>query len=115
MARRRSSRTWSQIAHRTPDGRSVSLGQELADDEVVLLDGSGTPAPMASRTTRRSQLSGSARGSRACSPDPVHEGKSMAALIDLGLQSGRIEPGSRVLYAHLGGQPAPPNAYAGAF
>ena len=45
--------------------------------------------------------------------DPVYEGKSMAALIDL-VRSGRIEPGSRVLYAHLGGQPAL-NAYAGAF
>jgi 1-aminocyclopropane-1-carboxylate deaminase len=43
----------------------------------------------------------------------VYEGKSIAALIDL-VQSGRIEPGSRVLYAHLGGQPAL-NAYAGAF
>jgi 1-aminocyclopropane-1-carboxylate deaminase len=45
--------------------------------------------------------------------DPVYEGKSMAALIDL-VRSKRIEPGSRVLYAHLGGQPAL-NAYAGAF
>jgi 1-aminocyclopropane-1-carboxylate deaminase len=45
--------------------------------------------------------------------DPVYEGKSMAALIDL-VRSHRIEPGSRVLYAHLGGQPAV-NAYAGAF
>jgi 1-aminocyclopropane-1-carboxylate deaminase len=45
--------------------------------------------------------------------DPVYEGKSMAALIDL-VRSNRIEPGSRVLYAHLGGQPAL-NAYAGAF
>ena len=45
--------------------------------------------------------------------DPVYEGKSMAALIDL-VQDGRIEPGSRVLYAHLGGQPAL-NGYAGAF
>jgi 1-aminocyclopropane-1-carboxylate deaminase len=45
--------------------------------------------------------------------DPVYEGKSMAALIDL-VGDGRIEPGSRVLYAHLGGQPAL-NAYAGAF
>ena len=43
--------------------------------------------------------------------DPVYEGKSMAALIDL-VRDGRIEPGSRVLYAHLGGQPAL-NAYAG--
>ena len=45
--------------------------------------------------------------------DPVYEGKSMAALIDL-VRSGRIAPGSRALYAHLGGQPAL-NAYAGAF
>jgi 1-aminocyclopropane-1-carboxylate deaminase len=45
--------------------------------------------------------------------DPVYEGKSMAALIDL-VRSERISPGSRVLYAHLGGQPAL-NAYAGVF
>jgi 1-aminocyclopropane-1-carboxylate deaminase len=45
--------------------------------------------------------------------DPVYEGKSMAALVDL-VTDGRIEPGSRVLYAHLGGQPAL-NAYAGVF
>jgi hypothetical protein len=41
------------------------------------------------------------------------KGKSMAALIDL-VRSGRIAPGSRVLYAHLGGQLAL-NAYAGVF
>jgi 1-aminocyclopropane-1-carboxylate deaminase/D-cysteine desulfhydrase-like pyridoxal-dependent ACC family enzyme len=35
-----------------------------------------------------------------------------AALIDL-VRDGRIAPGSRVLYAHLGGQPAL-SAYAGA-
>jgi len=45
--------------------------------------------------------------------DPVYEGKSMAGLIDL-VRSGRIEPGSNVLYAHLGGQPAL-NAYSGIF
>jgi 1-aminocyclopropane-1-carboxylate deaminase len=45
--------------------------------------------------------------------DPVYEGKSMAALVDL-VRSARIEPGARVLYAHLGGQPAL-NGYAGAF
>jgi 1-aminocyclopropane-1-carboxylate deaminase len=37
----------------------------------------------------------------------------MAALIDL-VRDGRIKPGSRVLYAHLGGQPAL-NGYAAAF
>ena len=37
--------------------------------------------------------------------DPVYEGKSMAGLIDL-VERREIEPGSNVLYAHLGGQPA---------
>lgn len=37
--------------------------------------------------------------------DPVYEGKSMAALIDL-VGNGEIGRGSNVLYAHLGGQPA---------
>ncbi|WP_410597166.1 1-aminocyclopropane-1-carboxylate deaminase [Amycolatopsis sp. lyj-23] len=35
--------------------------------------------------------------------DPVYEGKSMAGLIDL-VQTGEIDRGSNVLYAHLGGQ-----------
>jgi 1-aminocyclopropane-1-carboxylate deaminase len=37
--------------------------------------------------------------------DPVYEGKSMAAVIEL-VRSGEIDAGSTVLYAHLGGQPA---------
>ena len=45
--------------------------------------------------------------------DPVYEGKSMAALIDL-VARGEIAPDATVLYAHLGGQPAL-NAYSGAF
>ena len=45
--------------------------------------------------------------------DPVYEGKSMAALIAMA-RSGELRPGSRVLYAHLGGAPAL-NAYANAF
>ena len=42
--------------------------------------------------------------------DPVYEGKSMAALIDL-VRRGEIGRHSNVLYAHLGGQPAV-SAYA---
>ena len=42
--------------------------------------------------------------------DPVYEGKSMAALIDL-VRTGEIPPDATVLYAHLGGQPAL-NAYS---
>jgi 1-aminocyclopropane-1-carboxylate deaminase len=45
--------------------------------------------------------------------DPVYEGKSMQALIDM-VRKGAFEPGSRVLYVHLGGVPAM-SAYAYAF
>jgi 1-aminocyclopropane-1-carboxylate deaminase len=45
--------------------------------------------------------------------DPVYEGKSMAALIDL-IHAGDISTDSTVLYAHLGGQPAL-NAYSALF
>jgi 1-aminocyclopropane-1-carboxylate deaminase len=37
--------------------------------------------------------------------DPVYEGKSMQALIDM-TANGSFEPGSKVLYVHLGGVPA---------
>ncbi|MET0134917.1 MAG: 1-aminocyclopropane-1-carboxylate deaminase [Kibdelosporangium sp.] len=42
--------------------------------------------------------------------DPVYEGKSMAGLIDL-VTTGEIAKDAKVLYAHLGGQPAL-NAYS---
>jgi 1-aminocyclopropane-1-carboxylate deaminase len=45
--------------------------------------------------------------------DPVYEGKSMAALIDL-VGRGEIAADSTVLYAHLGGQPAL-NGYSALF
>jgi 1-aminocyclopropane-1-carboxylate deaminase len=45
--------------------------------------------------------------------DPVYEGKSMQALIDL-VGKGYFPDGSRILYAHLGGAPAL-NGYAYAF
>ena len=45
--------------------------------------------------------------------DPVYEGKSMAAMIDL-VERGEIASSSNVLYAHLGGQPAL-SAYAALF
>jgi 1-aminocyclopropane-1-carboxylate deaminase len=45
--------------------------------------------------------------------DPVYEGKSMAAVIDL-VGRGEIAPASTVLYAHLGGQPAL-NGYSALF
>lgn len=45
--------------------------------------------------------------------DPVYEGKSMAAVIDL-VGRKEIEPTSTVLFAHLGGQPAI-NGYSALF
>ncbi len=105
--------TWDQIARiarSTAD--AIGLGRPLRDDEVVLLDGwhAGTYGIPDEKTIDAIRLCARLEGMLT---DPVYEGKSMAALIDL-VTSGRIEPGSSVLYAHLGGQPAL-NAYAGAF
>jgi len=100
----------TRIAQRTAE--AIDLGRELVDDEIVLLDEwhAGTYGIPDAKTLAAIRLCARLEGVLT---DPVYEGKSMAALIDL-VQSERIEPGSRVLYAHLGGQPAL-NAYAGAF
>jgi 1-aminocyclopropane-1-carboxylate deaminase len=105
--------TWEQIARiARSTAEAIGLGRELADDEIVLLDEwhAGTYGIPDAKTIEAIRLCARLEGVLT---DPVYEGKSMAALIDL-VQSGRIEPGSRVLYAHLGGQPAL-NAYAGIF
>jgi 1-aminocyclopropane-1-carboxylate deaminase len=105
--------TWQQIARiarRT--AQSIGLARELRDDEIVLLDEwhAGTYGIPDAKTIEAIRFCARLEGMLT---DPVYEGKSMAALIDL-VRDGRIDPGSRVLYAHLGGQPAL-NAYAGAF
>ena len=100
-------------AHRgAGTAEAIGLGRELADDEIVLLDEwhAGIYGIPDEKTIEAIRLCARLEGVLT---DPVYEGKSMAALIDL-VRDGRIEPGSRVLYAHLGGQPAL-NAYAGAF
>jgi 1-aminocyclopropane-1-carboxylate deaminase len=105
--------TWNQIARIarfTAD--AIDLGRDLDDAEITLLDEwhAGTYGIPDEKTLDAIRLCARLEGMLT---DPVYEGKSMAALIDL-VQSGRIAPGSRVLYAHLGGQPAL-NAYAGVF
>jgi 1-aminocyclopropane-1-carboxylate deaminase len=105
--------TWSQIARiARSTAEAIGLGRELADEEIVLLDEwhAGTYGIPDAKTIEAIRLCAQLEGVLT---DPVYEGKSMAALIDL-VRDKRIEPGSRVLYAHLGGQPAL-NAYAGAF
>lgn len=90
----------------------IGLGRELRDDEITVLAGwagdrYGIPAQS---TIDAIRLTGRLEGVIL---DPVYEGKSMAGLIDL-VQSRQIAPTAKVLYAHLGGQPAL-NAYSGIF
>jgi 1-aminocyclopropane-1-carboxylate deaminase len=90
----------------------IGLGRDLREEEITVLEGWAGDAygiPVAS-TLDAIRLTGSLEGVIL---DPVYEGKSMAALIDL-VRSGSIEGSSNVLYAHLGGQPAI-NAYSALF
>ncbi len=106
-------KTWEQIARITRStAEKIGLDRKLRDDEIVLLDEwhAGTYGIPDEKTIEAIRLCARLEG---VITDPVYEGKSMAALVDL-VRDGRIEPGSRVLYAHLGGQPAL-NGYAGAF
>jgi len=105
--------TWDQIARiARVTAEGIGLGRPLRDDEIVLLDEwhAGTYGIPDAKTIEAIRLCARLEGVLT---DPVYEGKSMAALIDL-VRSGRIEAGSRVLCAHLGGQPAL-NAYTGVF
>ncbi|WP_312178756.1 1-aminocyclopropane-1-carboxylate deaminase [Arthrobacter sp.] len=90
----------------------IGLGRDLRDDEITVLEGwagdlYGIPVDS---TLEAIRLGASLE---AMITDPVYEGKSLAGLIDL-VTSGGIPAGSRVLYAHLGGQLAL-NAYSGLF
>jgi 1-aminocyclopropane-1-carboxylate deaminase len=90
----------------------IGLGRDLREDEFTLLEGwagerYGIPVQS---TIDAIRLTGELEGMII---DPVYEGKSMAALIDL-VRTGEIPADSTVLYAHLGGQPAL-NAYSGIF
>jgi 1-aminocyclopropane-1-carboxylate deaminase len=100
----------ARIARHTAE--LIELGRDLRDDEIELDERyhAGTYGIPDEATLDAMRMAARTEGMIT---DPVYEGKSMAALIDL-VRDGRIEPGSRVLYAHLGGQPAL-NAYAGAF
>ena len=106
-------KTWDQIARiarRTAE--AIELGREIADEEIVLLDRwhddiYGIAGP---RTIEAIKHLGRTEG---VITDPVYEGKSIAALIDL-VREGYFPKSSKILYAHLGGQPAL-NAYTEAF
>ena len=90
----------------------IGAGRDLRDDEIVLDDRyhAGTYGIPDERTLEAIRLAGRLEGMIT---DPVYEGKSMAALVDL-VGRGEIGRDSTVLYAHLGGQPAL-SAYAALF
>ncbi|WP_440071099.1 1-aminocyclopropane-1-carboxylate deaminase [Streptosporangium sp. OZ121] len=90
----------------------IGVGRPLRDDEITILDGwAGDLYGIPVRSTLDAiRLTGELEGMII---DPVYEGKSMAALIDL-VTGGEIPRDATVLYAHLGGQPAL-NAYSGLF
>ena len=105
--------TREQVARIARDtAELIGLGRELRDDEIVLDERyhAGTYGIPDERTVEAIRLAGRLEGMIT---DPVYEGKSMAALIDL-VATGEIEKDSTVLYAHLGGQPAL-SAYAALF
>lgn len=99
----------SRIARATAE--KIGVGREVGDDEIVLVPGYEGPAYGIPDSVTIDAIHMAAR-TEGMLTDPVYEGKSMAGLIGM-IRSGEIPPGSRVLYAHLGGQPALP-AYAGA-
>ena len=89
----------------------IGVDRDLGDDEIIVLAGYEGPAYGVpdEQTIEAIHLAARTEGMIT---DPVYEGKSMAGLIDL-VRNSSIPPGSKVLYAHLGGQPALA-AYAGA-
>jgi 1-aminocyclopropane-1-carboxylate deaminase len=99
-----------RIARRTAE--AIGLGRELKDDVVELDERyhAGVYGIPDQTTIRAMELAARTEGMIT---DPVYEGKSMAATIDL-VGRHEIEPSSTVLYAHLGGQPAL-NGYSALF
>jgi len=88
----------------------IGLERELRQDEITIDDGyhGGIYGIPDARTIDAIRTCARLEGMIT---DPVYEGKSMAGLIGM-IESGEIPAGSRVLYAHLGGQPCL-SAYAG--
>ncbi|MFE1052524.1 1-aminocyclopropane-1-carboxylate deaminase [Streptomyces rochei] len=100
----------ARIAHRT--GRLIGVTSDLTEADVELDERyhAGTYGVPDDTTLAAMRLAARTEGMVT---DPVYEGKSMAALVDL-VGRGEIGRDATVLYAHLGGQPAL-NAYSALF
>ena len=99
-----------RIAQRT--ARAIGVRRELTIDDVELDERyhAGIYGIPDAATIAAMELAARTEGMVT---DPVYEGKSMAATIDL-VGRGEIDRSSTVLYAHLGGQPAL-NGYSALF
>jgi 1-aminocyclopropane-1-carboxylate deaminase len=88
----------------------IGLDRDLQADEITVVDGysAGTYGIPDAQTIDAIHTCARLEGVLT---DPVYEGKSMAGMIGM-IRSGEIPAGSKVLYAHLGGQTCLP-AYAG--
>jgi 1-aminocyclopropane-1-carboxylate deaminase len=100
----------ARIARNT--AQLIDLGRDPRDDEIELDERyhAGTYGIPDDTTLDAMRFAAQTEGMIT---DPVYEGKSMAALIDL-VRRQEIARDSTVLYAHLGGQPAL-NAYSALF
>lgn len=99
-----------RIAQRT--AQAIGVERELTADDVELDERfhAGIYGIPDDATLRAMELAARTEGMIT---DPVYEGKSMAAVVDL-VGRQEIAPDSTVLYAHLGGQPAL-NGYSALF
>jgi 1-aminocyclopropane-1-carboxylate deaminase len=99
-----------RIAQRTAS--AIGVGRPLTADDVELDERyhAGVYGIPDQRTLEAMRTAARTEGMVT---DPVYEGKSMAATIDL-VGTREIDPSSTVLYAHLGGQPAL-NGYSALF
>jgi 1-aminocyclopropane-1-carboxylate deaminase len=96
-----------RIAQNT--AKLVELGREISDKDVVLDTRFGGPAYGLPNEGTMEAIRLCAR-QEGMLTDPVYEGKSMHGMIEM-IRRGEFRPGSKVLYAHLGGVPAL-NAYS---
>jgi 1-aminocyclopropane-1-carboxylate deaminase len=99
-----------RIARRTATAIGVQRELTAADVELDERYHAGVYGIPDATTIRAMELAARTEGMIT---DPVYEGKSMAATIDL-VGRREIDPSSTVLYAHLGGQPAL-NGYSALF
>src|SRR5215218_786049 len=99
-----------RIARRTAKAIGVRRELDAADVELDERYHAGVYGIPDATTIAAMQLAARTEGMVT---DPVYEGKSMAATIDL-VGRGEIDPSATVLYAHLGGQPAL-NGYSALF